>query len=161
MYNAPIAPWKDGSYGGADRFIRNQISTSNAAFRCEQEYIRKLKEEKEKRENAAKSCCYVTTACLDALGKPRDSPEMSAMKTLTKNYVLKSFSGKRDYIMYRRRGPAIAEAINSREDSQGIWKNVYERLGDVTSSVLSSNYEMGHRLYKDLMLGLEKQFVKN
>ncbi|MBU3913383.1 MAG: hypothetical protein KKE50_04800 [Nanoarchaeota archaeon] len=105
------------------------------------------------------SCCYVTTACLDALGLPRDSLEMRAMKTLTREHILKSFSGKRDYVLYGRKGPLIVQAIGAREDSQGIWKRIYEKLQDVTSSVLSSNYERGHQLYKELILGLEAQFV--
>lgn len=105
------------------------------------------------------SCCYVTTACLDALGLSRDSLELRAMKTLTNNHILQSFSGKRDYVLYQRKGPAIVQAIESREDSQGIWKRVYESLRDVTTSVLSGNYERGHQSYKELILGLEKQFV--
>ncbi len=106
------------------------------------------------------SCCYVTTACLDALGLPRDSLEMRAMKLLTKEHILKSFSGKRDYVWYGRNGPAIVRAIESRPDSKAIWKGVYEKLRDVTSSVLSKNYEGAHRLYKGLVFGLEEQFVK-
>jgi len=103
--------------------------------------------------------CYVTTACLDALGLPKDSLELGAMKVLTRDHILKSFSGKRDYIAYGRKGPAIVQAIESREDSLGIWGRIYETLKDVTASVLSGNYERGHQSYKELILDLEKQFV--
>lgn len=104
--------------------------------------------------------CYVTTACLEALGLPKDSLELKAMKTLTKEHILKSFKGKRDYVAYQRRGPAIAQAIDAREDSQNVWKRIYERLQDVSASVVENNYEGAHNLYKDLMLSLEKQFVR-
>jgi len=33
------------------------------------------------------SGCYITTACLDAMGFPRDSLEMRAMKTLTRKPI--------------------------------------------------------------------------
>jgi len=102
--------------------------------------------------------CYVTTACLDALGLPRDSLEMKAIKVLTRDHVLKSFSGKRDYVSYQTKGPAIVQAIASQENPQGIWDGIYQRLGDVTASVLSNDYEKGHNQYKELILGLEKQF---
>jgi len=105
------------------------------------------------------SCCYVTTACLDALRMPRDSLELKAMKVLTKEHVLKSFSGKKDYVAYQRKGPAIVQAIELREDKQNIWEGIYEKLKEVTSSVLSQDYSKGHQQYKDLILGLESQLA--
>lgn len=105
------------------------------------------------------SCCYVTTACLDALGLPRDSLELRAMKVLTRDHILKTFSGKRDYVTYQKKGPKIVAAIEAREDSQGIWSTIYDRLRDVTNSILSRNYEEGHQKYKELILGLEGQFA--
>jgi hypothetical protein len=104
------------------------------------------------------SCCYVTTACLDAMGLPRDSLELRAMKVLTNNHILRSFSGKRDYVTYQRKGPKIVQAIESREDAQSIWRSIYDQLKNVTASILSNNYEEGHQQYKELILGLEKQF---
>ncbi|MDP2924881.1 MAG: hypothetical protein Q8N99_00755 [Nanoarchaeota archaeon] len=107
------------------------------------------------------SCCYVTTACLDAIGLPRDSLEFRAMKILTKEHILKSFSGKRDYVLYQKKGPAIVQAIESREDAQNIWRSVYEKLRNVAASILSKNYGKGHQQYKELILGLEEQFVRD
>lgn len=104
------------------------------------------------------SCCYVTTACLDALSLPRDSLELRAMKILTKNHILKTFRGKRDYVLYQRKGPRIVQAIESREDSQNIWRGIYDKLMNVTASILSRDYEKGHQQYKELILGLERQF---
>jgi len=106
------------------------------------------------------SCCYITTACLDALGLPRNSLEMQAMKVLTRGYILKSFSGKREYVQYGRKAPGIVQAINSREDALSIWERVYEKVREVTTSVLSGNYAKGHQQYKDLVLGLEEKFAK-
>ncbi len=103
--------------------------------------------------------CYITSACLDAMGLPRDSLELIAMKVLTKEHILKSFQGKRDYLSYGRKGPAIVQAIESRNDSHGIWKQVYEKLKDITATILSNDYEKGHGQYKDLVLGLEEAYV--
>ena len=89
-----------------------------------------------------------------------DGLEMKAMKTLTKNHILTTFSGKRDYVEYQRRGPVIASAIQSREDSDSIWRDVYENLKKVTAKVLSGDYTGGHESYKGLMLSLENQFVR-
>ena len=110
-------------------------------------------------EGSGGSCCYVTTACLDALGLSRDSLELRAMKVLTKEHILKSFSGKRDYVSYQRKGPAIVQAIESREDSQNIWEKTYGKLKDIANNIISGNYEKGHQMYKELILGLENQFA--
>ena len=119
------------------------------------------KEEDDSSESSSSndSCCYVTTACLDAMSLPRDSQIMAAMKTLTRDYILKSFKGKKDYLQYRKRGPVIVQAIKSREDSHVIWNNVYKRLEEVTSNILSGDYAGSHKQYRSLMLELENQFV--
>lgn len=106
------------------------------------------------------SCCYITTACLDAMGLPQDSLEMKAIKALTKEHILKSFQGKKDYILYGRKAPAIVQAIDARNDSCEIWKRVYSSLRNITNIVFSGNYQKGHQQYKDLVLGLENEFVK-
>ncbi len=113
------------------------------------------KEEEKKEE----SCCYVTSACLDDLGLSRDCDEMRAMKDLTKNHILKSFSGIRDYVRYGRRAPAVVEAIRSRTDSREVWQGVYGSLKEVTSKIVSGAYEAGYQAYKDLVLNLENRFI--
>jgi len=106
------------------------------------------------------SCCYLTSACLDSMGIPRTALEMKAMKVLTKNYILKSFAGKRGYVTYRKRAPTIVRAINSITDSQETWIRVYEILKEVTSDVISGRYEEGYQKYKSLFFGLEDKFLK-
>lgn len=114
-------------------------------------------DESENKKN--ESCCYITSACLDDLAIPRTSPEMRAMKTLTKNHILKSFGGIKDYVRYGMIAPPIVESIRAREDSKEIWQRVYACLGDVVQAVSSGNYEQGYQKYKDLVLGLESKFV--
>lgn len=106
------------------------------------------------------NCCYVTTACLDSMGLPRDSLEMKAMKELTTEHILKSLQGKKDYVSYQRIGPSIVEAVESRSNAREIWEEVYGALKSVTSAVFSGRYEDAHQKYKELMLDLKKQFVK-
>jgi len=103
------------------------------------------------------SCCYVTTACLKALGKSLDSPEFTAMKVLTKEHILKSRAGKRDYITYRKIGPKIVQAVESRPDRMQIWDNVYASLQETARFVYSGKNEDGYRTYKGLVHRLEAQ----
>jgi hypothetical protein len=111
-------------------------------------------------EQSNPSCCYITSACLDAMHLPRDSLEMKAMKLLTREHILKTFAGKRDYVAYGRKAPAIVSAIRSREDSQRIWERVYETLRNITATITSGDYQQGHAQYKDLVLRLESEFAR-
>jgi len=109
---------------------------------------------------SSSGCCYITSACLDSMGLPRTSLEMKAMKLLTKDYILKSFQGKKDYILYGRKAPGIVEAIKARPDSRRIWEEVYGTLKEITSTIISGDYQKGHSQYKGLVLGLEAKFAK-
>lgn len=105
------------------------------------------------------SCCHITTACLDAIGKPRNSLEMMAMGELAREYTLKSFKGKRDYVLYRRNAPALVKAISERSDAREIWGRVYEKLRRVTSTVLSKDYAKAQEQYRELVVGLESKYA--
>lgn len=104
------------------------------------------------------SCCYITTACLRSLGMPEDSLEFKAMKILTREHILKSRQGKRDYISYGRKLPMIVKKIEARIDAKEIWENVYERLKDITKLVSDRNYEEGYQSYRGLVTELSEKF---
>lgn len=105
------------------------------------------------------SCCYIVGACLDDLGLPRNSLEMKAMKQLTKNHILKSFSGKRDYVRYGKIGPSIVTAIRARTNSKGIWEKVHQTLQGIAPQIYEGKYQEGYQQYKGLVLELESQFL--
>ncbi len=93
------------------------------------------------------------------MGLPIGSLEMRAMKALTKEHILRTFGGRRDFVLYGRKAPAIVQAIESRSDANDIWRNVYDRLKEITSTILTRDYGVAHGQYRDLVLGLEKEFV--
>lgn len=103
------------------------------------------------------SCCYIVGACLDDLHLPRTSQEMLSMKTLAKDHILKSFSGKRDYVRYGRIGPRIVQAIRSRADSQTIWRRIHGKLQEIAPKVKQGQYQEAYEQYRDLVFGLEAQ----
>lgn len=104
------------------------------------------------------SCCYITTACLKSLGMPEDCLEFKAMKILTKEHILKSRQGKRDYVSYGRKSPAIVKRIEARTDAREIWTGVYEKLKDVAKLVFDKNYEGGYQSYRSLVIDLNERF---
>jgi hypothetical protein len=133
--------------------------TGSAALRAELAEAEKQKKAKEEAKRKQESCCYITSACLDDLDLSRDCPEMQAMKTLTKEHILKSFSGKRDYVRYGKIAPRIVQSVRSKSDYRETWKQVYETLREVTCAVASGNYVEGQRKYKAMVLGLESRFM--
>ena len=148
-YDPPI----DGLRGALtmydDRDVENQ-----------KKYNEGWRNTKNQEDSNSGSCCYITTACLRALNLPEeDSLEFKAMKVLTKDHILKSRQGKRDYISYNRKSPRIVAEINSRKDAQEVWSGVYEKLRTVTQLVFDGKHEEGYHAYKSLVFVLENQFV--
>jgi len=141
-----------------------KISIIGLCWQCEkqQELMDSLsKRDDEESEKKSEDCsCYITSACLDELGLSRTAPEMQAMKVLTKEHILKSFSGIKDYVRYGKRAPQVVQAIRAKENAKEIWEQVYTSLRKVASSVNSGDLKEGYAKYKDLVLGLENRFVK-
>ena len=106
----------------------------------------------DKFESGNADCCFITTACLEDLGyNPSETEEMRAMKIVTKNHVLKSRAGMRDYIKYGRIAPGIVAAIRGRGDTEQIWRRVYEKLKDVSIAVFEGDLDKGYQRYKALV----------
>ena len=110
-------------------------------------------------DSSGSNCCYIVGACLDDLKLPRNSLEMKAMKQLAKNHILKSFSGKRDYVRYGKIGPSIVTAIRASTNSRGIWERVHQTLQGIAPQILEGNYQEGYQRYKSLVLDLESKFL--
>ncbi|MEK6953269.1 MAG: hypothetical protein AABX29_09740 [Nanoarchaeota archaeon] len=104
-----------------------------------------------------KPCCYLVTACLDNLGIAREtSLELAAMKQVTKEHILASRQGKRDYLLYQRKGPEIVSKIEARSDSKEIFGRVYDRLKDISRTIFNGELDKGYQDYRGLVLELEK-----
>ena len=113
------------------------------------------------REEANMGGCFITTSCLKALNLPEDSLEFKAMEVLTKEHILKSLHGKRDYIRYLKKAPQIVESIEARSDSQKIWEDVYSKLRDITNLVSNKKYGEGYDSYKSLVMNLDAKVLSN
>ena len=111
-------------------------------------------------ETPSDSCCYIVSACLDDLKLPRACLEMSAMKRLTKDHILKSFGGRRDYVRYGKIGPRIVSSIRASSNPQVIWRRIYDSLGQLVPTVEQGNLQEGYDRYKSLVISLEAQFAK-
>lgn len=82
------------------------------------------------------------------------------MKEVTKNHILKSRQGQRDYIMYGKKGPMIVEKIEAQKDSIEIWRGIHERLKGVIQFAINGDREGSYRAYKTLVYDLEAQVAR-
>ena len=139
-------------------FIADLVQPWRHSDSEEEAYDKSLNGEQLDGDKKDDSCCYITSACLKSLGLTQNSLEFKAMKTLTKEHILKSRQGKRDYIIYGRKAPGIVERIGARIDAEKIWEKAYEKLETITELVLSGRYEEGYQSYKSLVIELGEQF---
>lgn len=133
---------------------------ANATGRTPEEAEERASRQYHDYEYYSEPCCYLTTACLNAKGIPlKSSLEFKAIKDITREHILKSFSGKKDYVRYGRVAPKIVDAINSRPDSMEIWDSVYKKIEDVAIHIFAGKPEEGYQAYRDMTLSLKKAYL--
>lgn len=89
------------------------------------------------------SGCYLTTACVDAMEFPDDCLELQTMRRLRDEYILPNIENGRKIVEeYYAKAPQIVSAINAKENSIEIWKDIY--LNEITPCVKTALQEGFH-----------------
>jgi hypothetical protein len=104
--------------------------------------------------------CCITAACLESMGLPRTSLEMTSIISLLDEHMLKSFSGRREYVNYSRLAPKIVDSINRHQDNSKTWAEVYGQLWSVNNCVQDGDFNQAKRAYRGLVLSLKDRFIK-
>jgi hypothetical protein len=80
----------------------------------------------EEKEN--KSGCFVSTACIEAMGLDGNCSELSILKRFRDDFVGNAPGGKGDIREYYELAPAIVDSINSKGESQQIYDVIYRKM---------------------------------
>lgn len=72
--------------------------------------------------------CFLTTACVTYQGKNDDCEELTTLRFLRDNYIVKNETGKQLIDQYRIIGPEIVASINQLENKKEVYKYMYENM---------------------------------
>jgi len=72
--------------------------------------------------------CFLTTACVDALGKPDDCHELQMWRRMRDEYLRTDPGGVAVIADYYRTAPAVIAAVVAGPDVDGAWSRIYAEL---------------------------------
>lgn len=78
-----------------------------------------------KPETTHTSGCYLTSACVEAMGLPDDCLELTTLRSFRDNWLSKLPKGKEEIAKYYFIAPLIVDAIQARNDSKMILRSIY------------------------------------
>ena len=103
--------------------------------------------------------CYLTTACVRAMGLPDDCLELNVLRNFRDRYLMSQPSGRRAVKEYYRIAPEIVQCINGREDAQSIWQATYRDIGYAVSLILSGDFEGAFKHYQQMTSRFQDRYL--
>ncbi len=126
--------------------IHLKVDASNKTYQS----VTKINGEKQ----SSSGGCYLTSACLNHFNEDFDDNcyELTLLRWFRDNFV-----PKEDIEHYYEAAPIIVEIIDSEENSDIIYKYIYENIVDYCiDQINQGNYEKAYRRYKNSVLTLEE-----
>ena len=103
--------------------------------------------------------CYITTACVDAIGLPDNAFELRVLRGFRDKVLMPDPRGRRAVMEYYRIAPDIVQAVEEQDDPQNIWKSVYRDVRHAVSLVLSGDFEGAFKHYQNMTLRLKNNYL--
>ena len=100
--------------------------------------------------------CFLTTACCEYKGLPDDCYELETMRKLRDHYISKQPYGKKLINDYYAEAPLIVDKINSSENKEEIFENVFEKITDIVKMVDAGQNDEAVICYMMLLQDLSK-----
>lgn len=104
------------------------------------------------------SGCYLTTACMSYM---QDNFNDNCDELMTLRWFRDNFVSKEDIKHYYDIAPIIVGKINSIPNNNNIYTWIYEYVvKPCVNAIKQKNYEFAYSRYKNSVLALEEQFIK-
>ena len=104
------------------------------------------------------SGCYLTTACMSYM---QDNFNDNCDELMTLRWFRDNFVSKEDIQHYYDIAPIIVGKINSIPNNNNIYTWIYEYVvKPCVNAIKKKNYEFAYSRYKNSVLALEEQFIK-
>ena len=105
------------------------------------------------------SSCFLTSACVEYLGKEDDCEELTKLRAFRDNYLRKQEDGEELIKEYYQVAPLIVEKINSSSEKEKYYEYIYSNIIKCLKLIEVSDNEGTLKIYKDMVLYL-KETVK-
>lgn len=104
------------------------------------------------------SGCFLTSACVDYLGKPDDCKELTMLRKYRDEQMKKMPDGEQLVKEYYEIAPKIVKAIESSPDKSKYYDKIYSVVSTCVTLIEEENYDEVLKQYKNMVLDLKKEF---
>lgn len=106
--------------------------------------------------------CFITTATLVSIGKPDNCDELNTFRNFRDNWLANQSDGQKLISEYYSIAPRIVEAINSQNDSNKIYNNIWnESLVHCFNFIKNKSNKEAKVVYCDIVAKLKQRFLDN
>lgn len=103
--------------------------------------------------------CFLTTACIRAKALPDDCDELRTLRAFRDGYLRSLPEGEDEIKEYYRIAPRIVADVSALPDAQERWVALYGSLVlPCVRWIIEGKNEEAHRLYRQTVLNLKKEF---
>lgn len=109
--------------------------------------------------SSSDSSCYLTTACVTAMGLPNNCLELQVLREFRNKILMSTSKGRKAVQEYHKLAPEIVQSIDGRGNAEFIWKQIYTDIRHAVSLVLNNNFEGAFKHYKQVTLNLKEKYL--
>ena len=92
--------------------------------------------------------CFMTSACVDFMGKPDDCEELETLRKFRDEKLTKTKEGEALAKEYYRVAPKIVDAIKASNKKKGYYKDIYETVAKCVELINGGKDEEAILLYR-------------
>jgi hypothetical protein len=104
--------------------------------------------------------CYLTTACVNAMGLPDNCLELSVLRNFRDKVLLKTQQGKITVQEYYKIAPQIVLAVEALgTKAKSVWEGTYSDIRKAVSLVLAKDFNGAYSHYKNMTQDLMRKYL--
>ena len=105
--------------------------------------------------------CFLTSACVEAMGLPDNCYELSTLRRFRDGYMRNSPDGVADICEYYHTAPVIVEKIKQLPNALEVFENLYNELVvPCVNLIESGKNEEAYIAYRDYTKMLQQQYIE-
>lgn len=104
----------------------------------------------------AKADCFLTSACVEYLGKADDCEELTKLRAFRDGYLKERPDGKALVDEYYKIAPSIVKKINEDNNRDKHYAYIYETIKNCLVHIDGGNNEKALELYKAMVVSLKE-----
>ena len=110
-------------------------------------------------EEPSSSSCYLTSACVEYLGKPDDCHELTTLRKFRDNELKKTAEGSALVEQYYEIAPKIVEKIEASGKQKEYYEYIYKVVTECVACIEKGDGDGALARYRDMTLTLKEKLL--